>query len=308
MNQTDAARGMSSHAKVNLFLEVTDKRSDGFHAIESVFVSVDFADTLFGRVTDAPGVSLVCSDPSLPVDEGNLVVRAVLALRRRCGMEIDPRAGLDLRLEKVIPSGAGLGGGSSNAALALRMADSLWGTGLSSDAILRLAAGLGSDVPFFLRGGTCLCRGRGEIIAPLADFPPEIPIILALPDIHSNTAAAYRGLVLPRAGEGRSAEEFVRAMCAGDVAGMERSAFNRFEATVFAALPDLRRLHGELEDLAARPVRMSGSGAALWHFASREYADSLRENRRLSAWAEENRIRLMAVRATPALQKQPARA
>ncbi len=155
-------------------------------------------------------------------------------------------------------------------------------------------------MPFFLRGGTCLCRGRGEVIEPLPDFPRDTAIILALPAIHSGTAAAYRGLVLPEEGELRSAEAFLRAMRDGDAAAMERAAFNRFEKTVFAALPELARIHDELEDRINRPVRMSGSGSALWHFADSGHADSLSGNRELAEWAERNSVRLIAARAVPA--------
>ncbi len=296
MNQTDAAQGLPSRAKANLFLEVAAKRPDGFHDIESVFVEIDLRDTLAARTTPRPGVALTCSDASLPVDGRNLVVRAVESLRRRCGVA----GGMELRLDKVIPMGSGLGGGSSNAALALRMADALWGTRLSPDDLAELAAAIGSDVPFFLRGGTCLCRGRGELIAPLPDFPRETAIVLALPPIHSNTAAAYRGLALPSPEEQKSAAPFLRAMESRDVEAMERAAFNRFEKTVFAALPALARMHDELEDLINRPVRMSGSGSALWHFADPDCAASLSANRELAEWAERNSVRLIAAQAVPA--------
>jgi 4-diphosphocytidyl-2-C-methyl-D-erythritol kinase len=278
---------------VNLFLEVTGRRADGFHDIDSVFVEIEMHDTLSACTTPGPGVALACSDASLPVDGQNLVIKAVESLRRRSGVA----AGMELRLDKVIPMGSGLGGGSSNAALALRMADALWETRLAPDVLAELAAAIGSDVPFFLSGGACLCRGRGEIVSPLPDFPRATAIVLALPAIHSDTASAYRGLCLPGAGERRTADAFLRAMETGDREAMERAAFNRFEKTIFAALPELGRLHGELEALAGRPVRMSGSGSALWHFADPDYAGSLSGNQALAQWAEQNHVRLVATRA-----------
>lgn len=295
MESASGMHGAFSYAKINMFLEVTGKRPDGYHDLESVFVEVDLRDRLFARRESGPEVSLNCpgSPEGVPGDGGNLVVKAVEAVRRRCGIG----EGMSLVLHKSIPPGTGLGGGSANAALALRLADALWETRLDGDELAELALEIGSDVPFFLKGGTCLCRGRGEIITRLPDFPSGQWIVLALPTIHSGTAEAFRGLRLPGPGERRSAGMFAQALAEADVAGMEREAFNRFEETVFAALPELGRLRTELAALSGRRVRLSGSGSALWHFADAACAASLEENGELGAWARRNGVRLAAVRA-----------
>lgn len=261
-------RDTVSPAKINLFLEVTGKRPDGFHDIESVFLEIDLADRLAVEPAEG-GVSLACDHPGLTTGPDNLVVKAAETLKRIAGV----KEGARFRLEKRIPMGSGLGGGSSNAAAALRLANDLWGAKLSNIELAAIGATVGSDVPFFLYGGTCLCRGRGEIIESLPDFPRETPLCLALSGIHSDTAAAYRGLSLANRAEQRRADPFISALASGDADAMARLAFNRFEPTVFAALPELAAIHARLAD-AGLPARLSGSGSALWFFGS---ADTARE-------------------------------
>lgn len=250
-------------AKLNLFLEVVGKRGDGYHDIESVFLQIDLADELTIEPAEGGGIVLECDDPSLPVDDANLVVRAARLLARETGTG----EGARFRLRKRIPHGSGLGGGSSDAAAALRLANRLWRTGLSDAELERLGLALGSDVPFFFHGGLCLCRGRGEDITPLPPCPGELRLGAALPAIHSDTAAAYRGLRLPGPAERRSVDAFVRALAAGDVEAMAAAAFNRFSATVFAALPGLEETRRRLARELPHGPWLSGSGAGMWFFA-----------------------------------------
>ncbi|MCC8190358.1 MAG: 4-(cytidine 5'-diphospho)-2-C-methyl-D-erythritol kinase [Planctomycetes bacterium] len=247
-------------AKVNCFLEVVGKRADGFHDIESVFVEIDLADTLSAAPGEDGGIHLSCDDPAVPPGGDNLVLRAADLLRRECGR----RDGIRFRLEKRIPMGGGLGGGSSDAAAALRLANAVWNAGLSDSDLAALAARVGSDVPFFLQGGVCLCEGRGERITPLGGFPGQAAFGLALGGIHSDTAAAYRRLRLPEPGGRRSAGPFLAAMARGDVTAMAAAAFNRFEPTVYAALPALARFRDRAAAAISRPIRLSGSGSGLW--------------------------------------------
>ncbi|MCD8140671.1 MAG: 4-(cytidine 5'-diphospho)-2-C-methyl-D-erythritol kinase [Planctomycetaceae bacterium] len=248
-------------AKINIFLEVVGKRPDGYHDIESVFCEIPLDDILSAEAIPGPDIVLECSDPSLPCGDGNLVVKAARALRERCGVA----AGMRFCLEKHIPAGAGLGGGSSDAAGALLLANEAWNLRLPRADLVSIAAGIGADVPFFLHGGTCLCRGIGEIVTPLqVGLPASLRLGLALPPIHSDTAAAYRGLRLPAAGDVRGADDYVAALEQGDADAIEAASFNRFEETVFAAIPALGRIRGRLMDDLCRPVRLSGSGSGLW--------------------------------------------
>lgn len=250
-------------AKLNLFLEVTGKRPDGYHDIESVYLAIDLADTLRADPGPEGRITLACDQPDVPVDDRNLVVKAAELLRRECGV----REGIAFHLEKRIPMGGGLGGGSSNAAAALRLANAVWRCGLSDADLAALAERIGSDVPFFLYGGFCLCRGRGEKITRLGHFPGGVGLGLVLPPIHSDTASAYRGLRLPAPGNARKAERFIKAMESGDPAAMASEAFNRFEETIFSAFPELGRLHAVLNGGLRHGARLTGSGSGLWFFA-----------------------------------------
>ncbi len=255
-------------AKINLFLEVLRKRADGYHDLSSVFLAVDLTDRLTAEVRDDGKLSLTCTAPGIPLDESNLVIRAANALRHRYGV----RYGAHFHLEKRIPSGAGLGGGSSNAAAALRAANTLWQLNLDNETLAGIGAGIGSDVPFFLSGGTALCEGRGERISPLSPFPRHTPLVLVLTTLQSNTGAAYAGLQLPAPDQQRNADDFIQAMENQTISGMESAAFNRFEPSVFHALPQLRALSDAMSHVLDRPLRMSGSGTALWFFGTLEEA------------------------------------
>lgn len=283
---------LSSPAKLNLFLEVIGRRPDGFHDIESVFLEIDLADTLSAAPAETNAITLTCDNPAVPTGDGNLVVRAAELLRRECGVG----AGIRFHLEKRIPMGGGLGGGSSNAAAALRLANNVWNTGLADADLAVLGARLGSDVPFFFYGGACLCQGRGEIITPLAPFPAAVPLGLAVTGIHSDTAAAYRGLRHLGTGDLRSAERFIRAINAGDAEAMAAAAFNRFEESVFMALPRLGEIHRHLETRLGRPVRMSGSGSGLWFLGG---FDAMRVCPKINGTSSQEKRLLEKNRANP---------
>jgi 4-diphosphocytidyl-2-C-methyl-D-erythritol kinase len=172
-------------AKVNLELHVLSSRPDGYHELDTVFQSIDLADSIEmwpGRGS----IRISCDDPDLPVDDGNLVCRAGMNLARRFG--VAPSA--DVRLTKRVPVGAGLGGGSSDAAVALGLFARLWSLPLDLETEQALAAEIGSDVPFFLHGGKARGRGRGELIAELTDGPEE-EVLLVVPPFSISTARVY---------------------------------------------------------------------------------------------------------------------
>ncbi|MGH9367875.1 MAG: 4-(cytidine 5'-diphospho)-2-C-methyl-D-erythritol kinase [Thermoanaerobaculia bacterium] len=171
-------------AKVNRELRVGPPGPDGFHEIRSRFVTIDLEDAIEAREADV--LELVCEPADLPADRSNLVVRAALALARRCGVE--PRA--RLRLTKRIPVGAGLGGGSADAAATLRLLRRLWRLSASEEELSAAAATLGSDVPFFLVGGEAEVSGRGERVTAREDRPP-VDLLLLIPPFSISTAEAY---------------------------------------------------------------------------------------------------------------------
>lgn len=175
-------------AKLNLTLRVTGRRDDGFHEIDTLMVSLaGLHDVL--TLERADGLHFSCSDPALPTDGENLVVRAALGFAKAAGVE----PGVRIHLEKHIPSGAGLGGGSSDAAATLLALQEMHGNPLDEETVHSLAAWLGSDVPFFLQGGAARCTGRGEIVTPEPDvFPESLPVLLLKPRFPVATVDAYR--------------------------------------------------------------------------------------------------------------------
>lgn len=188
---------VNAPAKLNLFLKVLGKRSDGYHELETLMVSVDLYDTLRARRGQSEAISLACFDAGLPAgngrvlppaDAGNLVVRAAAALRKYTGV----RFGVELELYKRIPLAAGLGGGSSDAAATLLLLNRFWNLDLSRAELHQLAAGLGSDVPFFLGSASAaLCRGRGEIIEPLT-IRQRLHFVVVRPATGLATAEVFR--------------------------------------------------------------------------------------------------------------------
>ncbi len=179
---------LPSPAKVNLWLRVLGKRPDGFHQVDTRMCPVTLADEVRLTVKPAGAPVLTCSDPSVPSDESNLALKALRAFERATGSQWP----CEIHLEKRIPHGAGLGGGSSNAAAVLRALDDLAGHPLAAEQLHAIAAALGSDVPFFLHGCVCDASGRGETLVPVPAFPWELPLVLIKPPFGISTPWAYQ--------------------------------------------------------------------------------------------------------------------
>ena len=262
-------------AKLNLFLEVLGKRPDGYHEIETLMVAVDLYDTLEFIDDPSGAVTLVCDDPSLPVDGRNLVVKAALRLRAEANVD----RGVKISLHKEIPAQAGLGGGSSDAAATLRALDLLWGTGLGDERLGRLAGEIGSDVAFFLHGPAAICRGRGERVEAVEMSTP-LHFVLICPPVGVSTAAAFGALVVPS--ESRPIGPAVAAL--GDADALGPLLYNRLQAAAEAVEPSLAQTRELLKDHGPPHLSghlMSGSGSA--HFglardlsAARNAAEALR--------------------------------
>ena len=249
----------SAAAKVNLGLHVLRRRPDGFHDLATAFLPVGWADRLSGRL--GPEIALTTSDPGLSTDASNLVVRAALALRQWAG---DPALGATLHLEKHVPYGAGLGGGSSDAAAALRLLADLWSLDVPEADLREIALGLGSDVPFFLEGVAAHGTGRGERLVPLLDDdgqPYRCPfwLVVAVPDVHVSTADAF-ALVTP---DDRDRPDLAAAVTSDDLARWRAEVTNDFQAPVEAAHPEVRAAREALRDAGAAHAVLSGTGAAV---------------------------------------------
>lgn len=238
-----------AHAKVNLSLEVTGRRPDGYHDLVSVMQTVDLADDI--DISPAAGVQFTCSDPSLANDE-NLVPRAALLLRDT----VSPGAGCALHLEKHVPYAAGLGGGSSDAAATLRALNIFWGLGLSGETLAELGLRLGSDVPFCLLGGTALVSGRGEHVMPLPE-PEPAWMVLAKPPIAVSTGTIFSALPCNTWADGAA----TRAL-AGQIVARRRAGIgvNTLQRTIFDLYPAARECFDDLARVAPGRVIVSGSG------------------------------------------------
>ena len=178
---------LSAPAKINLSFRIKGRRADGFHEIETLMAPISLADRItIERAGDDGEIRFSCDDPSLPAGDDNLVVRAAKLFRQRAGIT----SGITIALEKKIPHGAGLGGGSSDAASILLGLNELFDAGLDQTELLELAAQLGSDVPFFVVRSAAVCRGRGEIVTPIS-LGTKLHLVLLKPDFGVPTPWAY---------------------------------------------------------------------------------------------------------------------
>jgi len=268
-------------AKLNLFLEVLGRRADGYHELDTVMQAVDLYDELLVTPLDGEGVWLSCSEPSLPTDEGNVVVRAALALRERTGC----RRGARVALTKRIPMQAGLGGGSSDAAGTLVGLNAAWGLGLTARELGEVAAAVGSDVAFFLGGGTARCTGRGERVEPL-DVKGGFHYVLVCPPFGVSTREAYGRLGALTSGRA-SASILLGSLAAGSIEEAGLGLFNRLEDATFALRPELRAVKERMAHTGVfAGVCMTGSGSGIFGLCrpdewerSREAAAGLRAGR-----------------------------
>jgi 4-diphosphocytidyl-2-C-methyl-D-erythritol kinase len=244
------------NAKLNLFLRVTGTRSDGFHEVETIYHSISLADTL--AVTRATlGHTLESNDPGLPSGDANLAVRAAACLLG------NGREGVHIALEKRIPIGAGLGGGSADAAGTLVAIDRLYQLGSTREHLGLAARSLGADVAFMLDGGCAVGRGRGDQLEPLPALP-ALPVLVVVPPISISTAWAYASLKMGLTRRDTRLTMVADAISRGDVAGLCGLLENDFEALVFERFPIVKSIKDELLGSGACGAMMSGSGSSVF--------------------------------------------
>lgn len=259
---------LACFAKVNLSLCVLEKRPDGYHDLETVFQSVGLADRLRLRETGGDQVTIECSYPGVPLDRSNLCWRAAELMRSRYAAGRGNPAlqfGLEIEIEKTIPPQAGLGGGSSDAAATLVGLNLLWRLGLEPEELEKLAAELGSDVSFFVRGGTAIGRGRGERLERLPP-PGRLWFVLARPNFGISTSWAYGQLE----GERRpppNTWEMVDALGSSDLPEIAAALRNDLERPALAAYPDLAGIKRSLLDAGCLGALLCGSGSAIFGLA-----------------------------------------
>ncbi|MEW6143256.1 MAG: 4-(cytidine 5'-diphospho)-2-C-methyl-D-erythritol kinase [Chloroflexota bacterium] len=245
-------------AKLNLVLEVLGKRADGYHEIRSIVQTVDFCDNL--ELEPAGSFSFDCSVEALRGPE-NLVVRAARMLAETAGI----KPGVRITLRKRIPQGIGLGGGSSDAAACLLGLNHLWGLGMPIDQLGTIGARLGSDVPFFLYGGTCLVEGRGERVIPMPD-PSLQWMVLLFPSIRGmpeKTRRMYQALTRADFSDGSKTETVRRHIADGKPISAD-VLFNAFERAARLEFPGLSDVWRQFETITGEGVHLCGSGPALF--------------------------------------------
>ncbi len=248
---------LPSFAKINLYLEVLGRRADGYHDISTIFQTVSLCDEI--SFTNSPDLRLSCDDAAIPAGEENLIIRAARQLQAASGYS----AGAQIHLTKRIPSPGGLGGGSSNAAIALLGLNRLWNLNASRDELYGIAAEIGSDVPFFLYGGTAYGMGRGEKLNQINDFSAKFMVIVT-PKISVSTAWAYDSLEAERLTSGGLIRNLSVCRFASGVALFRQSMMrNDFESLIYSRFPEIERIKVRLESLGASAM-LSGSGASVF--------------------------------------------
>lgn len=301
LRQNESPRIVHAPAKLNLFLDVLGRRSDGYHDLATLMVPIRLFDSLLfeslpGTAGQAGSIefSLRGRDVQhgVPADSTNLVVRALELLRQRSGCELGAR----VTLIKRIPSAAGLGGGSSDAAAALRVANRSWGIHWETDRLLPLAAELGSDVPFFLEHGAAICRGRGERVERLAPTAP-LDIVVLKPAESLSTAAVYRaldGLTIENRPAAGGTEErlasLVSALRLGNLNHLQSWMDNRLQAAAAILSTGMDRIQSAFARLDFLGHQLSGSGSAYFGICchaqqARRLATVLKSRRLGLVWA-----------------------
>ncbi len=267
MSHDSGAAGSGSsvkaHAKLNIALRVLAREESGFHSIETLLLRLELADRLEIEETVDERIDVeVLGDPEVPVDSSNLCVRAAAAIRRRVGH----RNGVRIRLEKRIPAGAGLGGGSSDAATVLRCLNDRWGLPLDDGELVRLGGELGSDIPFFLCGSPmALAWEHGRRLLPLT-APPSRPVLVLVPGYPIGAGDAYRWLAEARDAGSVSAPGpalLPPPAAFSEWTSLKSIARNDLEEAVFDRHPDLARLRDALLEGGAEIAALCGSGSCV---------------------------------------------
>jgi len=248
---------LTAYAKINLTLEVLGKRPDGYHEVSTVLQTIDLADTISFRLSD--GIQVHCNHQGLASTE-NTVVKAAELLKEATGS----RHGASISITKGIPIAAGLGGSSSDAAATLLALNELWGLGLSLEGLLELASRIGSDVAFFLYGGTALAGGRGEKITPLAPFTESWIVLIKPPiDIPEKTKTLYQSLTPAHFTAGEATQRLVDHLYQrGEV--VPSMFCNVFEKVAFDVFPGLGDYWAHFVEAGATSVHLAGAGPSLF--------------------------------------------
>lgn len=249
---------LPAFAKINWFLEIQGKRADGYHEVCTAFQTVSLHDNLIFSENDQ--IELTCNTAGVPTNKNNLIIRAATKLRE----EFEIKKGAKIYLEKNIPSPGGLGGGSSDAAVALIGLVKLWDLKVDFERLCEIGVSLGSDVPFFFYGGTAIGKGRGTEIFPVQDIAEKY-LLIVTPDVSVSTAEAYKRLNAPNL-TNEASKSILKICCVEPEKGISQlsNPRNDFENVIFEIEPEIKRVKKRLLETGAKHALMSGSGASVF--------------------------------------------
>jgi 4-diphosphocytidyl-2-C-methyl-D-erythritol kinase len=256
---------LDSSAKINLSIDVIKKRTDGYHEVEMILHEIDLADQIRIEKRNS-GIELSCSVSYIPADEKNIACKAARLFFEYTGI----RQGAGITLQKNIPVSAGLGGGSSNAAYVLTGLNRLYDTNIPEKELWRLAGMLGSDVPFFIYGGTALCRGRGELVEPI-QTEAVFDLLIVKPDASISTKDIYESFDLALIEKRPLTSNLADALKSNDTITVSKNLVNVLEYVTLRLCPEIREIKTRLLELGALNSLMSGSGSAVFGIFKNRY-------------------------------------
>ena len=252
---------IKARAKINLALDVTGKRDDGYHNLRTIMQTVYLHDQLTLKRVDTYPLKLVCNAPNLPVDERNLVYRAAIYLKNTYKLP----GGLFIDLRKNIPISAGLAGGSADCAAAILGINRLYNLKLTDNELLEIGARFGADVPFCLIGGTALAEGKGEILTRL--YPhPSVSVVIAKPPMSISTAAVFKGFDKNKHTEGKNIDNIILNLNKKDINGIACGFYNALEDVSINLCPDIVKIKEAFLKTGAIGALMSGSGPSVFAY------------------------------------------
>jgi len=257
---TNTTAHLSSFAKINWLLRILGKRWDGYHEVITVLETVSLCDDLTFDLREDGEIELTCDSADIPTDSTNLIVKAASALQNR----LRSKLGANIQLTKRIPTKAGLGGASSNAAVTLAMLNQLWRGQLTIDELVAVASALGADVPFFLVGGNALATGTGIRVSALPDRPKQ-HLIVVTPNAAVATANAYAAL--NAASLTTSDLPSILSSSLAELVSADSGQWplrNDFERVIFEIEPEIERVKTALLDAGARGALLAGSGSSVF--------------------------------------------
>lgn len=248
----------NAYAKINIALDVVGKREDGYHLLKMIMQNIDIFDVLSFN-TAKEGINITCNKSYVPTDERNLVHKGVKLFMDSYGIN----SGIDINIIKNIPVSAGLAGGSSDAATALRAMRDLFKPEITDDELMNLGLKIGADVPYCIKGGTCLCEGIGEIITPLKAFK-GYNLVLVKPNFGVSTKEVYSKLDLDKIFKHPKIDTIIDYMNKGDLKSISFNMRNVLENVTLNKFYILKKIKSELLELGALGALMSGSGPTIF--------------------------------------------